>query len=255
MPVLDATDLRKMYVSGEVSTEVLRGVDVSIGPGEFVALLGPSGSGKSTLLHILGLMDRPSSGTLHFQGQDVADLKRSEMADLRRTELGFVFQTFNLLPTLDALENVGLPMRLSGVASARRRQRATCLLGEMGLGDRLRHHPSQLSGGERQRVAIARSLANEPKLLLVDEPTGNLDSEATRVVMEIFAGIHQRGGTILVVTHNPEVSSYAQRVLHMRDGRLSEAESGSAVPDSSVSVAAPSVLLGASAAGISRITS
>ncbi len=250
MPVLEATDLKKTYVSGDVSTEVLRGVDVSIGPGEFVALLGPSGSGKSTLLHILGLMDRPSSGTLRFQGQDVADLKRSEMADLRRTELGFVFQTFNLLPTLNALENVGLPMRLAGIAPAGRRQRAAGLLEEMGLGDRLRHHPNQLSGGERQRVAIARSLANEPKLLLVDEPTGNLDSEATRAVMEILAGIHQRGGTILVVTHNPEVSSYAQRVLHMRDGRLSETGRGSAVPDSSVSVAAPSVPLGASAAGI-----
>jgi putative ABC transport system ATP-binding protein len=168
-------------------------------------------------------MDRTTSGTLTFSGRDVATLDKGEMADMRRRELGFVFQTFNLLPMLNALANVELPMRLAGVPARERRNRARDLLAQVGLENRLRHHPSHLSGGERQRVAIARSLANGPSLVLADEPTGNLDSEATHAVMQTLARAHQHGVTLLIVTHNPEVASYANRVLRMRDGTLSEA--------------------------------
>jgi putative ABC transport system ATP-binding protein len=222
MSVIEATDLRKSFRTNGVGVDVLRGVDVAIRPGEFIALLGPSGSGKSTLLHILGLMDTASSGTLSFAGTDVSTLDKGELADIRRRELGFVFQTFNLLPTLNALANVELPMRLGGVSARERRDRAQDILAEVGLEDRLRHHPSHLSGGERQRVAIARALANDPKLILADEPTGNLDSEATHAVMQSLARAHQQGRALLVVTHNAEVATYADRVLRMRDGTLSE---------------------------------
>ena len=222
MSVIEATELRKSFRTNGGSVEVLRGVDVAIRPGEFITLLGPSGSGKSTLLHILGLMDKASSGTLTFAGTDVSTLNKGEMADIRRRELGFVFQTFNLLPTLNALANVELPMRLAGVSAQERRARARQLLAEVGLGDRLQHYPTRLSGGERQRVAIARALANDPRLILADEPTGNLDSEATHIVMDILAQANQQSRTLLVVTHNPEVASYANRVLRIRDGTLSE---------------------------------
>ncbi len=237
MSVIEATELRKSFRTNGGGVEVLRGVDVAIHPGEFIALLGPSGSGKSTLLHILGLMDRTTSGTLTFSGRDVATLDKGEMADMRRRELGFVFQTFNLLPTLSALGNVELPMRLSGVPARERREKARDLLAEVGLGDRLRHHPSHLSGGERQRVAIARSLANGPSLILADEPTGNLDSEATHTVMQTLARAHQHGVTLLIVTHNPEVAAYANRVLRMRDGTLSEASHETSGIDDAVVVA------------------
>ncbi len=222
MSVIEATELRKSFRVNGGGVEVLRGVDVTIHPGEFIALLGPSGSGKSTLLHILGLMDRATSGTLTFSGRDVAAMDKGEMADMRRRELGFVFQTFNLLPTLNASANVELPMRLAGVPTRERRNRARDLLAQVGLEDRLKHHPSRLSGGERQRVAIARALANNPKIVMADEPTGNLDSEATHTIMEELARAHQRGVTLMIVTHNPEVASYANRVLRMRDGALSE---------------------------------
>jgi len=222
MNVLEAKGLRKTYQVDGLDVEVLRGLDLDIELGEFVGLLGPSGSGKSTLLHILGLMDTATAGALSFMGRDVRSLSKSQMADIRRRELGFVFQTFNLLPTYTAQDNVQLPMRLAGVHARERRARAVELLTEVGLRGRLRHHPNRLSGGERQRVAIARALANDPKLIVADEPTGNLDSEATHTVMQALAGAHQLGRTLLIVTHNPEVASYANRVLRMRDGMLSE---------------------------------
>ncbi|MFC1935516.1 ABC transporter ATP-binding protein [Chloroflexota bacterium] len=224
MNVIEARELKKSYHADGVGVDALRGVDLVIGPGEIVALLGPSGSGKSTLLHILGLMDTASSGTLLYEGRDISSLGKSQMADIRRRQLGFIFQTFNLLPTFSAQENVELPMRLVGVSSVDRQARARELLTEVGLGDRLRHYPKQLSGGERQRVAIARALANNPKLVLADEPTGNLDSEATHSVMGILARANTRGRTLVIVTHNPEVASYCNRVLRMRDGRLFEDE-------------------------------
>jgi len=220
MTVVEARELRKVYSVDGVRIEVLRGVNLVINPGEFIALLGPSGSGKSTLLNILGLMDTASSGTLFFSGRDVGILTRSGMADFRRRELGFVFQSFNLLPTLNAMGNVELPMRLAGASAQKRQARALELLIEVGLGDRIRHHPRELSGGERQRVAIARALANNPKLILADEPTGNLDSEATRTVMRSLVRAKEQGRALLVATHNSEVASYATRVLRMRDGTL-----------------------------------
>ena len=220
--VVEGTDLRKSYRVGALKTEVLRGVDITVREGDFLLLFGPSGSGKSTLLHLLGLMEPPSSGSLLFAGRDTAKITRSDRARLRCLELGFVFQTFNLLPTMNARQNVELPMRLAGVPRRERKARAGDLLDEVGLGHRLEHRPAELSGGERQRVAIARALANDPKLVIADEPTGNLDSGATHSVMSTLAGFHARGGTLLVVTHNPEVASYAGRVMSMRDGTVSE---------------------------------
>ncbi len=222
MSMLEARDLWKSFTSDGLGVDVLRGVNLAIGKGESIALLGPSGSGKSTLLHILGLMEGTTSGALLFDGQDVSGLDKGRMADLRLRDLGFVFQTFNLIPTLSAEENVQLPMRLAGVPALERRTRARDLLDEVGLGDRLHHRPNTLSGGERQRVAIARALANGPKLVLADEPTGNLDNEATHTVMDVLARTNDSGRTLLTVTHNPEVASYADRVLRMRDGTLSE---------------------------------
>ncbi len=222
MNVIEARGLRKTYHADGVGVSVLRGVDLVIEPGDLIALLGPSGSGKSTLLHILGLMDAPTSGTLLCEGQEVTSLDKSRLADIRRRKIGFVFQTFNLMATLSAEENVELPMRLAGVSAEERRSRARDLLTGVGLGDRLRYYPRQLSGGERQRTAIARALANDPSLILADEPTGNLDSEATHVVMSTLARANSKGRTLVIVTHNPEVASYCSRVLHIRDGRLSE---------------------------------
>lgn len=220
MSVVEARDLRKTYRIDALSLEVLRGVSLVINPGDFIALLGPSGSGKSTLLYILGLMETQTSGMLLFDGREVRSMTKNQMADIRRREIGFIFQTFNLLPTFNALKNVELPMRLTGASATQRRARARELLEEVGLGDRVQHHPQQLSGGERQRVAIARALANNPKLILADEPTGNLDSETTHSVMKILAQANQQGRTVLVVTHNQEVASYARRILRMRDGEV-----------------------------------
>jgi len=220
MSVVEARDLRKTYRIDALSLEVLRGASLVINPGDFIALLGPSGSGKSTLLYILGLMETQTSGMLLFDGTEVRSMTKNQMADIRRREIGFIFQTFNLLPTFSALKNVELPMRLTGASATQRRARARELLEEVGLGDRVQHHPQQLSGGERQRVAIARALANNPKLILADEPTGNLDSETTHSVMKILAQANQQGRTVLVVTHNQEVASYARRILRMRDGEV-----------------------------------
>lgn len=220
-------DVWKTYPLGDTCVQALRGVSVRIEPGEFALLLGPSGSGKSSLLHILGAMDRPTRGQLEFQGRDISRLSGREQTHLRLNRIGFIFQTFNLMPTLTALENVALPMRLAGVGRRERLERAQHLLHRVGLGDRGRHLPRQLSGGQRQRVAIARALANEPAVILADEPTGNLDSESGAQVIDILKELHREGRTILMVTHNAEFAPLADRLLRMRDGQLvHEAVSG-----------------------------
>lgn len=213
---------QKVYLMGEVRVPALRGIDLTIQPGEFVAIMGPSGSGKSTLMHLLGCLDLPSDGIVQLDGHDVTKLDEDRLAQIRGKKIGFVFQTFNLIPTLTALENVELPLFFQGVSRVERRVRAAELLGKVGLDGRMHHKPSQLSGGERQRVAIARALANNPEIILADEPTGNLDSESGKAILDLLAQLHREGKTIILVTHNPEAAAYTQRILRIRDGRLVE---------------------------------
>jgi putative ABC transport system ATP-binding protein len=218
--VIKVRDLTKTYDLGETQVQALRGVSLDVAPGEFVALTGPSGSGKSTFMHLLGCLDRPSGGHYFLNGRDVSMLSSRELARVRNTEIGFVFQGFNLLSRTSALENVELPLLYGGgVPGAERRQRATQALESVGLGDRLGHHPNQLSGGQQQRVAIARALVNTPTLLLADEPTGNLDTRTSVEVMGIFQRLNiERGITIVLVTHEADIAEYGTRVVAFRDG-------------------------------------
>jgi putative ABC transport system ATP-binding protein len=218
--IVETRDLRKTYQLDKVRVDALRGVDMTIMDGEFVAIVGPSGSGKSTLLHILGLMDAPTSGELSLHGRAISRLGDGERTTLRLREIGFVFQMFNLLPTLTAFGNVEIALRLAGMPGPFRRGKAKELLEKVGLGNRLSHLPRELSGGERQRVAIARALANSPKLILADEPTGNLDSVAGLAIAELFHALNRDGQTIILVTHNQEVAERAGRTLLMRDGQI-----------------------------------
>ncbi len=215
-------NVQKVYPMGEVNVPALRSIDLTIKPGEFVAIMGPSGSGKSTLMHLLGCLDLPSDGVVQLDGHDVTKLDEDTLAQIRGEKIGFVFQTFNLIPTLTALENVELPLFFQGVPRAERRARALELLRTVGLEERAHHKPAQLSGGERQRVAIARALANDPQIILADEPTGNLDSESGKTILELLKQCHREGKTIILVTHNPEAAAYAQRIIRIRDGRLVE---------------------------------
>jgi putative ABC transport system ATP-binding protein len=217
-------DVRKTYRTGEVEVQAVRGVSIEIGQGEFVALMGSSGSGKSTLMNILGCLDRPSSGRYFLDGEDVSSLSRDELADVRNRKLGFVFQNFNLLARTSALENVELPLLYSEVAltSLQLREKAEHVLAAVGLEGRGDHTPSQLSGGQQQRVAIARALINDPEVLLADEPTGNLDSRTSVEVMEIFQTLNEKGITIIMVTHEPDIASYARRNIVMKDGLVRE---------------------------------
>jgi putative ABC transport system ATP-binding protein len=213
-------EIRKTYKTGEVEVQAVRGVSLEIERGEFVALMGSSGSGKSTLMNILGCLDRPTAGHYFLDGEDVSSLSRDELADVRNRKLGFVFQNFNLLARTSALENVELPLLYSDVAltNAQLREKAEKVLAAVGLGGRGDHTPSQLSGGQQQRVAIARALINDPRILLADEPTGNLDSRTSVEVMEIFQKLNENGITIVMVTHEPDIAAYARRNIVMKDG-------------------------------------
>jgi putative ABC transport system ATP-binding protein len=221
MALIRAEGLEKTYRLGQVDVQALRGVDVQIAAGEYVAITGPSGSGKSTLMHILGCLDSPTSGIYQLDGEDVSTLSGKRLAHVRNRKVGFVFQTFNLMPRLSVEENVALPLKYrGGVARGERRARALQLLERLGLGHRIGHRPDELSGGERQRVAIARALVGEPAILMADEPTGNLDSQAGNEVMKTFAELHGTGHTIVLVTHDPNVAARAGRVIQMSDGRV-----------------------------------
>ena len=221
-PLISVRELTRTYNLGETQVHALRGVTLDVMPGEFVALTGPSGSGKSTFMHLVGCLDRPTSGEYTFDGENVAAMDKRTLASVRNRAVGFVFQGFNLLPRTSALENVELPLLYSGLRNARdRRDRASEALRGVGLGERLGHHPNQLSGGQQQRVAIARALVNNPKLLLADEPTGNLDTRTSVEVMEIFQRLNrERGLTIVLVTHEPDIAEYGTRIVTFRDGQV-----------------------------------
>ncbi|MBD8103820.1 hypothetical protein PlfCFBP13513_15080 [Plantibacter flavus] len=217
---IELRSVYRTYSSGNGDVNALDGVDLAVPQGQYLAIVGPSGSGKSSLLNILGCLDRPSSGSLHIAGTQVDGLSEREVARIRNTEIGYVFQSFNLIPALTAMENVELPMVYAGVARRDRRERARNALHLVGLHDREQHRPNQLSGGQQQRVAVARSLVNEPSFILADEPTGNLDSHATNGVLQIFDELHEAGATIIIITHEDDVAARAQRVITMRDGSV-----------------------------------
>ena len=220
--VITLESITKTYVNGKLTVPVLHGIDLSIYEGEFTSIMGPSGSGKSTFMNILGCLDRPTSGSYRLDGEEVAHLGDDELAYVRNKRIGFVFQSFNLLPKLTALDNVALPMVYAGVSKAERKARASQLLTDLGLGTRLDHMPAELSGGQRQRVAIARALANDPAIIMADEPTGNLDSKASLDVMHIFTELYQEGRTIILVTHEPDIAEYAGRNVVLKDGLIVE---------------------------------
>lgn len=217
-PLIKITNIKRDFVLGNEIVYVLKGIDLEINKGEYVALMGPSGSGKSTLMNLLGCLDTPTSGSYILNNKDVSKMKDDELAEIRNKEIGFVFQTFNLLPRTTALDNVALPMIYAGFSKSERKIRATEVLTQVGLNDRMDHQPNQLSGGQRQRVAIARAMVNNPSIILADEPTGNLDSKTSLEIMKLFGEIHKNGNTVIVVTHEEEIAAYAHRIIRLRDG-------------------------------------
>jgi putative ABC transport system ATP-binding protein len=220
MALIETRDLWKTYVMGEEEIHALRGVSIQIDRGEYVAIMGPSGSGKSTLMNLIGCLDTPSKGSYLLNDKEVAAMNDDELARIRNEEIGFVFQTFNLLPRATALHNVELPLVYAGVSGKARQERAREALSKVELTERASHRPNELSGGQRQRVAIARALVNNPSILLADEPTGNLDSKTGTEIMGVFAKLHESGNTIVLVTHEPDIAAYAHRAIHIRDGRV-----------------------------------
>ena len=220
--IISVLNVHKSYRLGKLDVPVLRGIDLEVGEGEFLAVMGPSGSGKSTLMNLLGCLDRPTKGSVLFRGSDINTLSDGELAKLRGLEIGFVFQTFNLIPRLNAFENVKLPSYANSKPGVNPDKRAKELLKTVGLEDRMRHRPNELSGGQSQRVAIARALMNDPALLLADEPTGNLDSKTSLEIMELFSKLNRQGRTIIMITHDPDVAEYAKRVVYVKDGLIQE---------------------------------
>jgi len=220
MALIELQNIFKKYQMGTTTINALNGLECKIEKGEYVALMGPSGSGKSTLMNVIGCLDSPTSGIYLLNGQDVSGMTDDELANVRNVEIGFVFQSFNLLPRTSALENVALPLVYAGVAKKERLERAQAVLEKVGLGDRGDHKPNELSGGQRQRVAIARALINNPSIVLADEPTGNLDSKSSAEIMHLFQAIHDEGNTVVMVTHEEDIAQYAKRTIRMRDGKL-----------------------------------
>lgn len=226
--LISIKNIKRDFILGNETVYVLKGIDLTINKGEYVALMGPSGSGKSTLMNLLGCLDTPTSGEYILNGKKVSEMHDDELAEIRNKEIGFVFQTFNLLPRTTALDNVALPMIYAGYSKSDRKTRAAEVLTQVNLADRMDHQPNQLSGGQRQRVAIARALVNKPSIILADEPTGNLDSKTSVEIMNLFNDIHKNGNTVILVTHEEEIAAYAHRVIRLRDGII---ESDTANPN------------------------
>lgn len=218
--IIRLEDIRRIYRVGNQEVRALDGVSLSVSKNEYVAIMGPSGSGKSTLMNILGCLDSPSGGHYFLNGVDVSEMEDGELADVRNREIGFVFQSFNLLPRYNALENVALPMVYAGVPARERMERAAAALESVALSERMDHKPNELSGGQKQRVALARALINDPSIILADEPTGNLDTHTSIEIMRLFEEIHSRGNTVIVVTHEEDIAAYARRIIRLRDGRV-----------------------------------
>jgi putative ABC transport system ATP-binding protein len=223
-PIISLTNISRKFQIGNETVNAIKSVSLQINKNEYVALMGPSGSGKSTLMNILGCLDTPSGGSYVLNGTDVSKLEDNELAEIRNKEIGFVFQTFNLLPKSTALENVTLPLIYAGKSKSERHQRAMEVLDQVGLANRVRHKPNELSGGQRQRVAVARALVNHPAIILADEPTGNLDSKTSMEIMGLFQQIHKKGNTIILVTHEEDIARYAQRIIRLKDGLVESDE-------------------------------